>query len=363
MTRLVLILAVMAVAVFAEPARAADCAPGYAVAGEACTLQPPANSTARSGGGWACNRGFFETDAVCQPVRIPQNAALSASGHSWTCNRGFAEIDRTCRQQSTPMAPVMGKICPDDEAPDGVCVPMEIPRHATRAAGTHIWLCNAGFQEISGQCVPTEIPRHAHVGAGGDRWLCDRGYRPLKGACAEIDIPNNASLGYFGDVWTCNRGYYEIRGVCLPDSKAHRALMAATGTMLRNETLRPTAVPERRIKQVSAEHRNIGLTIVAGFIIGGVVVFLMREPPARYAATYKMTYAPRPRGSGLTLTWRSFGNRIDALTGAPIAISANTAQCRNCRAWYHAESAVALRKENGARCVACDRIALTQSVA
>ena len=366
MIRVGLILTVMMVAAFAAPVRAAECAPGYAAAGEVCALQRPANATPKAGGGWTCNRGFFETEGACQPVRIPQNAALSASGHSWSCSASFTEIDHTCRPQGTATTPAPTKICADDQAPDGVCVPMEIPRHATRAAGTHIWHCNAGLQEIAGACVPIESPRHAHVGTDGDRWLCDRGYRAVQGKCTEIDIPNNASLGYFGDVWTCNRGFYELRGVCLPDTKAHRALVASTASLFReasrNEAARATA-PEQRIRQVSAEHRNILLTIVVGFIIGGAIIFFTREPPARFAPTYKMTYIPRPRGSGLALTWRSFGNRIDALTGAPIAISANTVQCRNCRAWYHTESAQTLRKENGARCVACDRVALTQNVA
>ena len=89
----------------------------------------------------------------------------------------------------------------------------------------------------------------------------------------------------------------------------------------------------------------------------------MRDPPVRRVATYKMAYVPRVRGSGLALTWRPFGSRIDALTGAAIPVAASVEQCRNCRAWYQAESAATLRRENGAKCVACGRVALAQVAA
>ena len=245
------LLAVMAASGFAPPARAEDCAVGYAASAEACVLRTPANANADPRGRWACNRGYYDASGTCLPVAVPANASLSAFGHSWTCNQGFREFDRACQPAEAPQRISLDAnsvaCAPGSHAMDGACAPIAVPRHAKLGAGSSIWLCDLGYQEMSGKCVPTEIPRHARLGTDGDDWICSRGYRPFHNACVEIDVPHNASLGFYGDVWTCNRGYYEIRGVCLPDDKAHRALMAAAA-ILRNEPSRDTNVmqPLRR---------------------------------------------------------------------------------------------------------------------
>ena len=347
----------------AAPAQLQECASGYMPTADACTLRAPLNAKQNAAGGWSCNQGFFEANGACNPVPVPRNAHLTASGHSWTCDSGFDEADRACRPAAGRPAvlPVHAVLCPEYEDPAGRdCIPQEKPTHAVRAPGSLFWSCIKGYQEMSGKCMPVDIPRNAVVGVGGMGWTCDWGFRPVQGKCVEIDIPNNASLGYFGDVWNCNRGYYEIRGICLPDTKDHKAMVAKTSVMYREEPVASSPAPARMVARMSAHERGIGMAAAVGFAVAGFVIFLMREQPQRRTATYKMAYAPRQRGSGLALTWRSFGNRVDALTGAPIATSANTAQCRNCRAWYHAESAATLARENGARCLACNRVALTQ---
>jgi ubiquitin len=367
MKDLLLILAAAAVLGLA-PARAAeDCAPGYKTAAGTCRLQTPGNATATAAGGWTCNRGYYDAGGMCLRVSVPANARPSPQGHSWTCDPGFYESDRACKPGETPprtFATVnRGLACNlGYHAYDVGCIPDEIPHNARRITDSGLWLCKAGFQDVGDRCIPVEIPQHARLGSGRDAWVCNWGYRPLHNTCVEIDVPHNASLGFYGDVWSCDRGFYEIRGVCLPDDKAHRALVASNADMLRAD-VRDASVPlssqARTNGHVKGSGRTLGMVAGVGFILGCFFIFMLREPPARYAATYKMTYIPRPRGSGLALTWRSFGNRIDALTGGPIAPSADVAQCRNCRAWYHAESAQTLRRENDARCVACGRAAVS----
>ena len=364
------LLAVMAASGFAPPARAEDCAVGYAASAETCILRTPANASADPRGGrWACNRGYYDAGDTCLRVAVPANAGLSAFGHSWTCNPGFREVDRACQPaQAPPRVDLRASsitCAPGYHLADDACARVAVPRHAKLGAGGSIWLCDPGYQEMAGKCVPTEIPHHARLGTGGDDWVGSRGFRPFHNTCVEIDVPHNASLGFYGDVWTCNRGYYEIRGVCLPDDKAHRALVAAAA-ILRNEPSRDANVmqPLRLAGHLRGNGRTLEIVGAVGVVLGGLVIFFfMRDPPARHAATYKMNYVPRARGSGLALTWRPFGSRIDALTGAAIEVTASVAQCRNCRAWYHAESAATLRRENGARCVACGRVALTQVAA
>lgn len=43
----------------------------------------------------------------------------------------------------------------------------------------------------------------------------------------------------------------------------------------------------------------------------------------------------------------------DAFTGAPLNPALGLSQCTNCQVYYHSESFVVLREENGGRCVAC----------
>ncbi|MHB1205813.1 MAG: hypothetical protein ACYCZX_09615 [Rhodospirillaceae bacterium] len=370
MKALFALLAVVAASGFTAPARAEDCAVGYAASAEVCTLRTPANANADPrGGGWACNRGYYDAGGTCLRVAVPANASLSTYGHSWTCNQGFREVERACQPAETPQRVGLDAsrvtCAPGSHLVDGACTPIAVPRHAKLGAGSSIWLCGPGYQEMGGKCVPIEIPRHARLGTDGDDWVCNRGYRPFHNRCVEIDVPHNASLGFYGDVWTCNRGYYEIRGVCLPDDKAHRAAMAAAA-ILRNEPSRDANVmqPLRRADHVPGSGRTFEVVGAVGVVLGGLVIFFfMRDPPVRRAATYKMAYVPRARGSGLALTWRAFGSRIDALTGAAIPVAASVVQCRNCHAWYQAESAATLRRENGAKCVACGRVALTQVAA
>jgi hypothetical protein len=367
---LLLVLAVIAATACLNAAKAEECASGYVTSGEVCVLRLPQNATANPRGGWSCNRGFYDTGGLCLRLEVPPNASLSRFGHNWECNPGYQEVDRKCVRPGTARISRVtargGLPCaPGAQEAAGACAPPEIPHNARLSADGGAWLCNSGFQEREDKCVPLEIPRNAHLGTGSDTWVCNRGYRPVRNKCLEIDIPNNASLGFFGDVWSCNRGYYELRGVCLPDTKSHRALVASAAAMFAGEPAAPAsgAVSARRAGHVSGNSRALILAGLIGMGIGGVLIFLMREPPVRYAATYKMNYVPRPRGSGLSLIWRPFGHRIDALTGASIDISTAAMQCRNCRAWYHPDSAATLRRENTAKCVACGRAALTPQAA
>lgn len=221
--------------------------------------------------------------------------------------------------------------------------------------------------ETDGKCMPTQIPRYARLDASGDGWICRRGYQPMMNRCVEIDVPNNARLGFFGDVWTCNRGFYELRGVCLPDTAEHKALVRQQAALTGRTVYQASepVPPQSRIRR-KANPYTFALVGLVGAVLGSFVIFfqLRDRPQQRQAPTYKMSYVPRTRGSGtVALKWLSFGNRVDALTGAPILPSAETAQCRNCRAWYHAESMMTLRQENSARCVACGRAALGLSAA
>lgn len=345
-----------------------ECAVGFTPTETACVLRPPINATAIPTGGWTCNRGFHDYDGQCRKVVIPANAHLSTHGHAWECDAGYREQGAACVTRATPEIVTVGSLCgPWDEMSGNRCLIRPIPVHAKRIRRGGPWICRPGFLETDGKCVPTEIPYHARLDASGDGWICRRGYQPMMNRCVEIDVPNNARLGFFGDVWTCNRGFYELRGVCLPDTAEHKALVRQQAALVGRtvyQTSEPVP-PKGRIRR-KANPYTFALVGLVGAVLGSFVIFfqLRDAAPTRQAPTYKMSYVPRTRGSGtVALKWLSFGNRVDALTGAPILPSAETAQCRNCRAWYHAESMTTLRQENGARCVACGRAALGLSAA
>ncbi len=371
---LVLVLLVVSGAALAQSARpqpqiqTQECVPGFTPTESGCALQPPANATAVVTGGWTCNAGFHDYDGLCRKVRIPPNARLSPYGHSWVCDAGYREQGTACVSEKTPEIVTVGSLCgPWDEMSGNRCMIKPLPVHAKRIGRGGPWICRPGFLESDGKCVPTEIPRHARLDASGDGWICRRGYQPVNNRCVEIDVPNNATLGFFGDVWSCNRGYYELRGVCLPDTAEHKALVrqqaALTGRTV-YQVSEPVPPPVRVRRK--ANPYTFALVGLVGVVLGSFVIFfqLRDAPQPRPAPTYKMSYVPRTRGTGtVALKWLSFGNRVDALTGAAILAAARTAQCRNCRAWYHAESMMTLRQENAGRCVACGRAALGLSAA
>ncbi|MBX7198091.1 MAG: hypothetical protein K1X51_01810 [Rhodospirillaceae bacterium] len=370
---LVLLVASMAPARAQLAARASvetqECAAGFTPTDTACALTPPANAVAAPRGGWTCNPGFHDYDGQCRKVVIPANAHLSTYGHSWTCDDGFREQGNACVSRNSPEIVTIGSLCgPWDEFSGDRCVIGHLPVHARRLWRGGPWICRPGFQETDGKCAPTQIPRHARLDASGDGWICRRGYQPVMNRCVEIEVPNNASLGFFGDVWVCNRGFYELRGVCLPDTAEHKALVRQQAALVGRPVFQSSEpVPPRgRVRRQENPTTTFSLVGLVGVILGSLVIFfhLRDAPPPRAAPTFKMSHVPRARGTGtVALKWLSFGNRVDALTGAPILPSARTAQCRNCRAWYHAESMMTLRQENGARCVACGRAALGLSAA
>lgn len=345
-----------------------ECALGFTPTETACVLSPPANATVLPNGGWGCNPGFHDYDGLCRKVVLPANAHLSTYGHSWTCDAGYREQGTACVSAETPEVMTVGSVCgPWDEVSGDRCLIRPLPVHAKRIMRGGPWICRPGFQETDGKCMPTEIPRHARLDASGEGWICRRGYQPVNNRCVEIEVPNNATLGFFGDVWTCNRGYYELRGVCLPDTAEHKAFMRQQAALTGRTSYQASepAPPPTRVRRKSNPY-TFAIVGLVGVVLGTFVIFfqLRAAPITRPAPTFKMSYVPRTRGTGtVALKWLSFGNRVDALTGAAILPSAQTAQCRNCRAWYHAESMATLGQENGGRCIACGRAALGLSAA
>jgi hypothetical protein len=325
-----------------------SCVAGYEAAGNDCRLALPPHATRNPAGDWICDRGTYEADGQCLPVEVPAHARLSAAGRTWVCDDGYHDAGSACRPGPAPQ---------QEPAPSARRGP--VPAHARRVLGSDFWLCQPGYQRFGDKCAPVHIPRFAHLSVSRDDWLCNRGYQREANRCIEIDVPDHASLGYYGDAWFCNRGYYEIRGVCLPETDEHRAMVARYDSKLRM----PPPIAQAPPRSIAASRGDHGLLTFAGIVVAVALATFtlfntrqMPRPPARHLT---MAYVPRRRGSGSAVAvWRSFGHRVDALTGAPIANDAKVAQCRNCQAWYDAASVGALRHENEARCVACGRAAV-----
>jgi len=216
--------------------------------------------------------------------------------------------------------------------------------------------CAPGSAASSGACAPLTIPENAHLNVSGDGWICNFGFERRGQKCTPVVVPWNASLGRNSDVWTCNPGYYEKRGICLPEESAEQT----PKTRPDFKALREAAA---RQWHAGEKMRNAFLLVVA-LVLSGMGLLMIGRRESLTTSTYA---APRPNAfrpyqaivAGAD-AWLAWGERIDGLTGGPIAEGVAVTQCPVCQTCYGAESVVVLRRENGARCLACGSRILRQ---
>lgn len=219
--------------------------------------------------------------------------------------------------------------------------------------------CAPGTVMSAGACIALAMPEHAHANFRGDGWVCDFGFERHGQLCAPIIVPRNAARSRNSDLWKCNSGYYEIRGICLPDETA-AANSAHASPPLDLKALR--GVAERQLAAHGGRRDGTFVFIVMLSVMGiGVVatilvssLFMIGRRPQTPVVEIPHQHSFRPQQAVAAGAWLTYGERIDGLTGGPIAEGAAVTQCPTCQVCYGPESVAVLRRENRARCLACN---------
>ena len=222
--------------------------------------------------------------------------------------------------------------------------------------------CAPGYVASSGGCVPATVPDHAHLNGTGSDWICDFGYERHAHKCGPVVVPRNATMARNSDVWRYNSGYYEKWGVCLPKEETapvnhepldFKALRAEAGRRAGTRGLAGS------LDDLDTWLGVLGIfwLLAAGMMLigrrGTIVVAPSTAPRPQAFRPYRAIVARAD-------AWLTWGERIDGLTGGPIAEGVAVTQCPTCQTCYGAESVVVLRRENGARCLACGSRILRQ---
>jgi len=195
------------------------------------------------------------------------------------------------------------------------------------------------------------VPENARLNARGDGWTCNFRFERRGNLCTPIVVPRNASMGRNSDVWRCNRGYYEIRGICLPKENNPQARKAPLDLKALREAAR------REMNRGGTDRSDVAAILIALALAGASILLIerRREPAAAdYAAAARPhSFRPHRAIAASADAWLSWGERIDGLTGGPVAEAAALTQCPVCQTCYGAESIAVLRRENRGRCLAC----------
>ncbi len=208
--------------------------------------------------------------------------------------------------------------------------------------------CGRGYTQNGGVCEKIVVPEHAKLNFTGDNWICGFGFQRYQGGCIPVIVPRNASLGRNSDAWRCNRGYYEFRGICLPNE--------TTSAPRKVVPLDMKALRELAREQNNEAYAYFGGVLAFAILLAvaaiGLYLFGRRNEPA------PDLYIPspdtfRPHRVAIGGNWQYWGERIDGLTGGPIAEGVSVTQCPTCQACYAPESVAVLRRENRGRCLAC----------
>lgn len=213
--------------------------------------------------------------------------------------------------------------------------------------------CSHGYLLIDGACEAIKLPEHGKLNFHGNGWVCTYGFQRFKDACVPVIVPRNATLAPNSDIWRCNEGYFETRGICLP----REVVKTPRATPLDFKALREVARLQHKDGSFAYIGRVFAFTLAMALIAIGIMFFGRRRHHIadEVAPTLPQTQSFRPHRAAIAIgsAWEYFGERIDGLTGGPIAEGEAVTQCPTCQACYGAESIAVLRKENRGRCLAC----------